>query len=123
MLFKHKSVVKVDMEDLDIEKENLANFLNSQFKLNSSKTTKGLELNMEDVKTYSLATMVKKFIYHKNLNTTHWVTVENNVVKINKFKSNTKKKEKHKEKHAPSKHYTKLGIVKTDLLKITLPQV
>ena len=38
MLFKHKSVVKVDMADLDGEKENLANFLRSQFKLNSSIT-------------------------------------------------------------------------------------
>ncbi len=105
MLFKHKSVVKVDMEDLDIEKENLANFLSSQFKLNSLKTSRGLELNMEDVQTYSLATMVKKFIYHKNLNTTHWVSVENNVVKINKFKSNTKKKEKHK-KSMPHQNIT-----------------
>jgi len=104
LLFKHKSVVKVDMEDLDIEKENLANFLSSQFKLNSSKTSNGLELNMEDVQTYSLAAMVKKFIYHKNLNTTHWVTVENNVVKINKFKS-TKKKEKHK-KSMPHQNIT-----------------
>ncbi len=105
MLFKHKSVVKVDMADLDIEKENLANFLSSQFKLNSSITPKGLELNMEDVQTYSLAMKVKKFIYHKNLNTTHWVTVENNVVKINKFKSNTKKKEKHK-KSTPRQNIT-----------------
>ncbi len=105
MLFRHKSVVKVDMEDLTIEKENLANFLSNQFKLNSSKTSKGLQLSMGDVHTYSLATMVKKFIYHKNLNTTHWVTVENNVVKINKFKNNTKKKEKHK-KSMPHQNIT-----------------
>ena len=96
MLFKHKSVVKVDMADLDSEKANLANFLSSQYKLNSSITPKGLELNMDDVPAYSLAIMVKKFIYHKNLNSTHWVTVENNVVKINKFKGITKKKEKNK---------------------------
>jgi hypothetical protein len=54
-----------------------------------------LELNMDDAQTYTLVTMVKKFIYHKNLNTTHWVNAENNVVKINKFKSTAKKKEKH----------------------------
>ena len=95
MLFKHKNIVKVDLSDLDAEKENLENFLLSQFKLNSKITSNGLELNMEDVPTYSLASMVKKFVYHKNLNTTHWVTVENNVVKIIKFKSKTKKKEKH----------------------------
>jgi hypothetical protein len=96
LLFKHKSVVKVDMADLDSEKANLANFLNSQYKLNSTITPKGLELNMEDVPAYSLAIMVKKFVYHKNLNSTHWVAVENNVVKIYRFKGTPKKKEKHK---------------------------
>ena len=95
MLFRHKSVVKVDMGDLDAEKTNLANFLNSQFKLNSLITARGLELNMGDVQTYSLVTMVKKFIYHKNLNATHWVNAENNVVRINRFKGTAKKKEKH----------------------------
>ena len=95
MLFKHKSVVKVDMGDLETEKTNLANFLSSHFKLNSSITPKGLELNMEDVQTYSLVTMVKKFIYHKNLNSAHWVNAENNVVRINRFKGTAKKKEKH----------------------------
>jgi hypothetical protein len=104
LLFKHKNLVKVDMADLDGEKESLANFLLSQFKLNSSITPKGLELTAEDVPTYSLARMVNKFVYHKNLNRTHWVTVENNVVKINKFKG-TAKKEKHK-KSLPHQNIT-----------------
>jgi hypothetical protein len=51
---------------------------------------------MEDVPAYSLAGMVKKFVYHKNLNNTHWVNIENNVVKINRFKGTAKKKENHK---------------------------
>jgi hypothetical protein len=55
---------------------------------------------MEDVSTHALARMVNKFVYRKNLNSTHWVTVENNVVKINRFKGTTKKKEKH-EKGVP----------------------
>ena len=93
------------MADLDGEKENLSDFLLSKFKLNSSVTPKGLDLNMEEVPTYSLAIMVKKFIYHKNLNSTHWVTAENNVVKINKFKVNSKKKEKNK-KSSPHQNIT-----------------
>ena len=105
MLFKHKSTVKVDMTDLDGEKENLANFLRSQFKLKSTINPKGLELNMEDASTYSLARMVNKFVYHKNLNSTHWATVENNVVKINRFKGTAKKKEKH-EKSMPHQNIT-----------------
>ena len=87
--------MKVDMADLDGEKENLKNFLLSHNKLDASVTPKGLQLNTDDVKIYSLASMVNKFVYHKNLNSTHWVTVENNVVKINKFKGSNKKKEKH----------------------------
>ena len=90
------SVVKVDMGDLDGEKENLANFLHSQFRLNSLITPIGLELKMEDVSTYTLARRVNKFVYRKNLNGTHWVTVENNVVKINRFKH---QKEAKKNKH------------------------
>ena len=84
------------MADLDGEKENLAKFLLSQFKLNSLLTSQGLELNMDDVSTFSLARMVKKFVYHKNLNSTYWVDVENNVVRINRFKH---KKEEKKNKH------------------------
>jgi hypothetical protein len=83
------------MADLDGEKENLANFLRSHSKLNSSITSSGLELNIADVSTHALSRMVTKFVYHKNLNSTHWVTVENNVVKINRFKGTLKKKEKH----------------------------
>ena len=98
------SVVKVNMTDLDGEKENLANFLLSQFKLNSSITPGGLELNMEDVSTYALARSVNKFVYRKNLNRTHWVTVENNVVKINRF-NNQKKAKKNK-------HPTTASIIK-----------
>jgi len=101
LLFKSKSAVKVDMADLDSEKENLAKFLLSQFKLNSSITSEGLELNMDDVSTYALARDVTKFVYHKNLNSTHWITVKNNVVKINRFK-HSKKEKKNKHPTTPS---------------------
>ena len=95
MLFKHKSIVKVDMADLDAEKTNLADFLSSQYKVNSSITSKGLELNTEDTQIASVVIMVKKFLHHKNLSSTHGVNAENNVVKIYMFKGNAKKKEKH----------------------------
>lgn len=96
LLFKHKNVVKVDMADLDGEKESLGHFLLSQFKLNSTITSNGLELNMEEVSAHALARMVTKFVYHKNLNSSYWVTVQSNVVKINKFKHEKKvKKNKH----------------------------
>jgi hypothetical protein len=105
LLFKRKSTVKVDMADLDGEKENLANFLQSHFKFNSIITSHGLEVSMDDPSAVSLARMVTKFVYHKNLNSSHWVTVENNVVKISKFKGGAKKKEKH-DKSSPHQNIT-----------------
>jgi hypothetical protein len=92
------------MADLDCEKENLANFLLSHSKLNSSITPKGLEINVEDVSVFALAEMVKKFVYHKNLNSSHWVTVESNVVKIQRFK--------HQKKSKVNKHPVTPSIIK-----------
>jgi hypothetical protein len=86
--------VKVNLADLRGEKESLAKFLLKHFKLNSSPNTEGLELN-DEVLSYALAKMVNKFLYSKRLNLTHWVSVENNVVKINKFNFKKEKKNKH----------------------------
>ncbi|MGD0645220.1 MAG: hypothetical protein ABSA75_09970, partial [Candidatus Bathyarchaeia archaeon] len=59
----------------------------------------------EDVSTHALARMVNKFVYRKNLNSTHWVTVENNVVKINRFKQQKKaKKNRHPVTASTIKH-------------------
>jgi len=81
------------MKDLDNEKENLSNFLRIHFRLHSSLNNVGLELNEEDVSPQELAKMVNKFVYHKNLNSTHWVALENKIVKINQFKHAKKTKE------------------------------
>jgi hypothetical protein len=43
---------------------------------------------------------VNKFVYHRDLNVTHWVSVEGSTVKINRFKGEDKKKEHH-EKEPP----------------------
>ena len=99
------SFLRIEMGDLADEKESLADFLSSQYKLNSSVIPDGLELNLDDVSTYALARSVTKFIYRKNLNTTHWVTVKNNVVQINRFKHETKtKKNKHPTTASTIKH-------------------
>ncbi len=104
LLFKRKSFVKVDMADLDGEKENLATFLRSHSKLNSMITSKGLEINVEEVSVFALAELVKKFVYHKNLNSSHWVTVDGNVVKIQRFK--------HQKKSKVNKHPVAPSIIK-----------
>ncbi len=60
---------------------------------------------MEVVSTYKLARWVNKFVYRKNLNSTHWVAVKNNVVKINRFEHQKKiKKNKHPTTPSTIKH-------------------
>ena len=98
-------IVKVDMGDLDEEKESLAKFLQSQFKLDSTIIREGLELSMDNVSTFALARNVTKFVYRKHLNGTHWVDVKNNVVRINRFKHQEKgKKNKHPVTASTIKH-------------------
>jgi hypothetical protein len=104
LLFKHKNVVKVYMQDLESEREKLAIYLQSKFKLTSKLTREGLELNMDDAPNYSALTMVTKFIHDKNLSNKYWVSSENNKVKINKFKHDKKEKE--------NKHPTTPSIIK-----------
>jgi len=48
---------------------------------------------VEDVSPQELERIVNKFVYHQNLNSTHWVALERNVVKINRFKHPKKTKE------------------------------
>lgn len=91
-----KSPVRVEMADLEDEKENLANFLTKHFKLKPTVKDDGLELKGEEVSTFELQRMVNKFINSKRFNLTHWVAAEGNVVKIRKF---NRKKEERKNKH------------------------
>jgi hypothetical protein len=91
----------VDLGDLQSEKENLLNFLSSHFKIDSSPSPEGLNLKVEDVSPTELERIVNKFVYHRNLNSTHWVALEKNVVKINRFKHSEKTK-KNKNPITPS---------------------
>lgn len=83
------------MADLESLKENLANYLLKHFKLNSLLIEQGLELNHDDVGSHNLAKMVNKYVSSKKLNSTHWVDVSNNVVKIRRFNHKNKKENKH----------------------------
>jgi len=103
---KSQSPVRVEMNDLDEEKESLVNFLQKHFKLNASPDRYGLELSGADVSTYELLRMVSKFVNSKGLNRTHWVNVEGNAVKINRFRHEKKEK---KNKHAVTASTIKHG--------------
>ena len=97
--------LRVDLGDLQSEKERLSSFL--QLKLKVNVVPVGDELSVKSEKLYAqeLQRVVTKFVYHRNFNNTHWVSVEGTTVKINRFKGSAKKKEKHK-KRGDSLHQT-----------------
>ena len=101
LLFRHKNKsntqLQVDLGDLDNEKERLSSFLQSNLQVTvSSSQNNKLTVISENVSARELRRVVTKFVYHRNLNLTHWVSREGSTVKINRFKGTAKKKEKHK---------------------------
>jgi hypothetical protein len=101
LFFRRKDELKVDLGDLQDEAENLSNFLFSQLKVSSSVSRKGLELKAQGVSAQELERVVNKFVHHRNLNSTHWVALEKNAVKIYKF-NQTKKAKENKNPVQPS---------------------
>ena len=103
MLFGHKnrpqSKLQVDLDDLQNEKENLTSFLQLHLKVPVSQVEDKVTVNSEKVSVQELEHVVNKFVYHRDLNGTHWVSVEGATVKINRFNV-IEKKEKH-EKETP----------------------
>ncbi len=100
MFFGHKNKpqieLKVDLGDLQNEKENLTSFLQLHLKVSVSQVEDNLRVDSEKVSVQELQHVVTKFVYHRDLNGTHWVSVEGATVKINRFNV-IEKKEKHKE--------------------------
>jgi len=86
----------VDLGDLENEKEQLSSFLRSNLKVSVVPVDNKLGVNSKKLSVQDLQRAVTKFVYHRNFNTTHWVSVDGATVKINRFKRTNKKKEKHK---------------------------
>jgi hypothetical protein len=98
LLSRHKNKIElqVDLGDLDNEKELLSSFLQSNLQVSVTSSKNKLTVISENLSVRELQRVVTKFIYHRDLNLTHWVSVEGTTVKINRFKRTAKKKEKHK---------------------------
>jgi hypothetical protein len=90
--------LRVDLGDLQNEKEHLSGFLQSKLKVTVVPVDTKLAVKSEKLSVQELQRVVTKFVYHRNFNNTHWVSVEGTTVKINRFKGSAKKKEKHKKK-------------------------
>ena len=67
------------------EKENLTSFLQLHLKVSVSQVEDKLRVDSEKVSVQELEHVVNKFVYHRDLNGTHWVSVEGATVKINRF--------------------------------------
>ena len=93
---KGRNEFRIDLGDLENEKENLSIFLQSNLKLTVAFTQKSLAVTSENLSVQDLKRIVTKFVYHRHLSNTHWVSIEGATVKINRFKSAEKKKEKRK---------------------------
>lgn len=97
---KNKSQTKLhlDLGDLQNEKEQLSSFLQPKLKVSVSPYGDKLAVPSENLSAQELQRAVTKFVYHRNFNTTHWVSIKGTTIKINKFKETAKKKEKHEDK-------------------------
>jgi len=100
LLFRHKNSsrreLQVDLGDLQNEKERLSSFLQSNLKVAVVAAGNKLNVDSGKVSAQELQRVVTKFVYHRNFSNTHWVSVDGSTVKVNKFKSAAKKKEKRK---------------------------
>jgi hypothetical protein len=112
LLFRHKKSLqtefRVDLGDLRSEKERLSSFLQSKLKVTVNQAGNKLAVNSEKLSIQDLHRVVNKFVYHRNFNSTHWVSIEGTTtVKINRFKGTAEKKEKQeKNKKDKSAHQT-----------------
>jgi hypothetical protein len=88
---------QIDLGDLQNEKENLTSFLQLHLKVSVSQVEDKLRVDSETVSLQELQHVVNKFVYHRDLNNSHWVSVEGSTVKINRFKGIEKKEKQDKE--------------------------
>jgi hypothetical protein len=93
---KRNKNLQIDLGDLRNEKEHLSSFLQSHLKVTVDSAKNKLTVNSADVSARELRRAVTKFVYHRNFNVTHWVSIEGATVKINRFKRAAKKKDKRK---------------------------
>ena len=99
--FKNKNKLRIDLGDLGKQTENLSIFLSSNLKSEVTANRTKLTVHQEGLTPQELQKAVTKFVYNQNLNSTHWVSIDGNVVKINRFK-HTKKTKENKNPVSPS---------------------
>ena len=95
LFLRGKKKLKVDLGELENERESLSSFLSSKLKADVTLRGNKIFVDSDFSSSSELKRLVNKFVYHRNLNHTYWVALEGNVVKLHKFKrSETKGKQK-----------------------------
>jgi hypothetical protein len=101
LFLRGKRKLKVDLGELENERESLSSFLRSKLKADVTLRGNKIFVDSDFSSSSELKRLVNKFVYHKNLNHQYWVGLEGDDVKVNKFK-HSDKKEKQKEGITPS---------------------
>lgn len=101
-MFGHKNKLEVDLGDLQTEKEKLSSFLQSTLKATITQVQNKIAVDSENLSAQELQRVVTKFVYRRNLNVTHYVSLHGSTVKINEFQ-NAKKTEKRNKNPTPPK--------------------
>ena len=91
MFLRGKRKLKVDLSELENERESLSSFLSSKLKADVTLRGNKIFVDSDFSSSSELKRLVNKFVYHRNLNHAYWVALENGVVKINKLKRSEKK--------------------------------
>ena len=102
MVFGFKTNLQVDLGDLQDEKERLSSFLHQKLKVNVTSNLNKLVVDSDALSPEELERIVNKFVYHQHLNSTHWVSLDGRVVKINKFKNAKKLEKRNKNPTSPT---------------------
>lgn len=98
MLFGHKNRLQVELGDLEKERAQLSTFLQLTLNATVSQVADKLVVDSEKISVVEVEQTVAKYVHRHNLSRTHWVSIQDRTVKINKFKGHEKKKEKHNQK-------------------------
>lgn len=98
-LFGNKNKLQVDLGDLENENQHLCEFLKSNLKVEVTVEKNRVIVNSESLSQQELLHAATKFLYKRNLNGTHWVSMDGNTAKIQRFKG-SKKPEKDKKASA-----------------------
>jgi hypothetical protein len=102
LFLRGKRKLKVDLGELEDERESLSSFLHSKLKVDVTSSGNKVMVDSENLSSEELKRMVNKFVYHRNLMNKYWVALEGDVVKIKKFEHFEKKEKRKKKEASPS---------------------